>query len=149
MEIKEEVKLCYQCGKCTGGCPIAPFMDYTPNKLIRFIQLDRIDMVLKSKTIWLCASCKTCSVRCPKNVDLARIMNKLKVISGEKHIKPGEKNISLFNKLFREQVLKNGRLFELGLIAKYNLLSGNPIKDISLGILMFKKGRIGLKPYKK
>lgn len=71
-------------------------------------------------------------------------MNKLRLISEQKHVKPAEKNIALFHKLFREQVLKNGRLFELGLIAKYNLLSGNPIKDISLGILMFKKGKLKL-----
>lgn len=144
MEIKRDLLVCYQCGKCTGGCPIAPFMDYTPNRLIRFIQLNRIDIALKSKTIWLCSSCKTCSVRCPKDIDLASIMNRLRLIAEENNVKPGEKNIYLFHKLFKEQVLKNGRLFELPLIAKYNILSGNPIKDISLGIMMFKKGRLKL-----
>lgn len=71
-------------------------------------------------------------------------MNKLRLMSEEKNIKPKEKNIFLFHKLFKEQVLKNGRLFELGLVSKYNLLSGNPLKDIFIGILMFKKGKLRL-----
>lgn len=149
MNIEKDVSLCYQCGKCTAGCPIVSFMDYAPNRLIRVIQLDKLELALKSRTIWLCALCKTCSVRCPKNVDLANIMNKLRLISEERNIKPMEKNVFLFHKLFKEQVLKNGRLFELGLISKYNLLTGNPFKDMSIGLSLIKKGKIGLFPHKK
>ncbi|MEW6680748.1 MAG: 4Fe-4S dicluster domain-containing protein [bacterium] len=142
--IKKDLAKCYQCGKCSAGCPIASFMDYTPNRLIRFIQLERIEPVLKSKTIWLCALCKTCSVRCPKEIDLAGVMNRLRLISEEENVKPGEKNVFLFHKLFNQEIKKNGRLFELSLILKYNLFSGNPTKDILLGLLMFKKGKISL-----
>jgi heterodisulfide reductase subunit C len=70
---------CYQCGKCSAGCPILPAMDIIPNQIIRLIQLGKKDEVLSSKTPWLCASCLTCSVRCPKGIDLARIMESLRI----------------------------------------------------------------------
>ncbi|MEW6102213.1 MAG: 4Fe-4S dicluster domain-containing protein [bacterium] len=146
--IKSDLAKCYQCGKCSAGCPIAQFMDYTPNRLIRFIQLDKIDFALKSKTIWLCAFCKTCSVRCPKEIDLAGVMGRLRLISEQENIKPALKNVFLFHKTFKDEINKNGRIFELGLILKYNLLSGNPFKDIFAGLLMFKKGKISLFPKK-
>lgn len=71
---------CYQCGKCTAGCPVASDMDILPAQVVRLVQLGQYNDVLKSKTIWICASCLTCSVRCPKGVDLARLMESLRTI---------------------------------------------------------------------
>lgn len=74
-ELSEQNLLgCYQCGKCSAGCPSAPFMDLLPNQVIGLAQLGRKEEVLNCKTIWLCASCFTCSVRCPKGIDLAQVM---------------------------------------------------------------------------
>lgn len=74
-ELSEQNLLgCYQCGKCSAGCPSAPFMDLLPNQVIRLAQLGRKEEVLNCKTIWLCASCFACSVRCPKGIDLANVM---------------------------------------------------------------------------
>lgn len=74
-ELSEQNLLgCYQCGKCSAGCPSAPFMDLLPNQVIGLAQLGRKEEVLNCKTIWLCASCFTCSVRCPKGIDLAKVM---------------------------------------------------------------------------
>lgn len=70
---------CYQCGKCSSGCPGTPEMDILPNEVIRLIQMGRVDEVLSSDTIWFCASCMTCLIRCPKGVDLAKIMEALRV----------------------------------------------------------------------
>lgn len=72
---------CYQCGKCSAGCPITAAMDILPAQIIRLIQLGEADEVLNSKTIWLCASCLTCAARCPKGIDLARVMETLRVVS--------------------------------------------------------------------
>jgi heterodisulfide reductase subunit C len=69
---------CYQCGKCSAGCPMVSAMDILPNQAIRLVQLGLQEDVLKSETIWLCASCVTCGARCPRGVDLSRIMEALR-----------------------------------------------------------------------
>lgn len=71
---------CYQCGKCSAGCPVADSMDMLPSQVIRFVQMNDSEAALNSKTIWLCASCHTCETRCPKGVDLAKVMEALRVI---------------------------------------------------------------------
>lgn len=76
----ESLLNCYQCGRCSGGCPSAPFMDLLPNQVIRLAQLGREEEVMCSKTIWLCASCFTCFVRCPHGVDLAKVMEAMRQI---------------------------------------------------------------------
>jgi heterodisulfide reductase subunit C len=72
---------CYQCGKCSAGCPMCFAMDLLPNQIIRMAQLGLEEDIAKSKTIWVCASCITCSVRCPKGVDLARVMEALRLLT--------------------------------------------------------------------
>jgi heterodisulfide reductase subunit C len=70
---------CNQCGKCSAGCPVAADMDLLPNQVIRLVQLG-LEEVLQSQTIWSCAACLACSTRCPKGLDLPRIMEALRVI---------------------------------------------------------------------
>ena len=76
----QNVLACYQCGKCSAGCPMISLMDLLPNQIIRLVQLGQFDDVLNSKTIWLCASCFSCTTRCPKGVDLAKIMEALRLL---------------------------------------------------------------------
>jgi heterodisulfide reductase subunit C len=75
-----DVRACYQCGKCTAGCPLTSAMDLMPNQILRLLQLGEYEQVLKSAAIWLCASCLTCAGRCPKDVDPARVMDALRTI---------------------------------------------------------------------
>ncbi|MDW7759819.1 MAG: 4Fe-4S dicluster domain-containing protein [Acidobacteriota bacterium] len=70
----EDIFACYQCGRCSAGCPVALEMDILPNQVIRLIQLGLAEEVLGSKTLFLCASCFTCQSRCPKGIDMARVM---------------------------------------------------------------------------
>lgn len=76
----QKVLKCYQCGKCSSGCPMVDAMDLLPNQIIRLLQLGQEDEILKSKTIWICASCFTCEARCPKGVDLSKLMEALRVV---------------------------------------------------------------------
>lgn len=77
---------CYQCGKCSAGCPMSFAMDLLPNQIIRLVQLGLEDDIAASKTIWLCASCLTCAIRCPRGVDLAKVMEALRLITLRRNI---------------------------------------------------------------
>lgn len=143
---REKVSHCYQCGKCSAGCPLAFEMDYLPNQIMRMVQLGMENEVLTSRAIWLCASCETCTTRCPREVDLAEVMDTLRRISYRRHIRSDEAAIPLFNKVFLNNIERFGRLFEMNLIGTFNLLSGDFFKDVSCAPKMFLKGKIKLIP---
>jgi heterodisulfide reductase subunit C len=77
---EQNFQACYQCGKCSAGCPSIEPMDAMPSQVIRLVQLGQVEKALATKTIWLCAACHICKVRCPKGVDLAGIMEALRQI---------------------------------------------------------------------
>jgi len=84
---------CYQCGKCSAGCPMCFAMDILPSQVIRLAQLGLEDEIKASKTIWLCASCLTCDARCPKGVDLSRVMEAMRLLTLRKsknHLEPSQ-----------------------------------------------------------
>ncbi|MCR4437423.1 MAG: 4Fe-4S dicluster domain-containing protein [bacterium] len=72
---------CYQCGKCSSGCPVTPEMDLIPSQVIRLLQLGQEQEVLGCKTIWLCASCFQCYSRCPKGIDFSRLAEALRMLA--------------------------------------------------------------------
>lgn len=67
----QELLACYQCGKCSAGCPMAKYMDILPNQMIRLAQLGCEKELLGAEAPWLCVSCLTCNSRCPKGVRIA------------------------------------------------------------------------------
>ena len=69
----EDVNRCYQCLKCSAGCPMTFAMDYPPSQIMRMVQLGQEDDLLASKTIWVCLTCNTCSIRCPNDIDIALV----------------------------------------------------------------------------
>ena len=77
---------CNQCGKCSAGCPMSFAMDLLPNQIIRLAQLGLEEDIVKSRTVWICASCLTCSVRCPRGVDLGRVMEALRLVTLRKNV---------------------------------------------------------------
>ncbi|MFC1899960.1 4Fe-4S dicluster domain-containing protein [Chloroflexota bacterium] len=77
----QNLNQCYQCGKCSAGCPMTSVMDLLPNQVMRLVQLGLEQDIGNSNTIWLCASCLTCTVRCPKRVDISRVMEALRLIT--------------------------------------------------------------------
>lgn len=145
-ESGENTFSCYQCAKCSAGCPIAIEMEYLPNQIIKMVQLGMEERVLSSRTIWLCAGCETCITRCPREVDLAKIMDALRIIAHRKKIKSAEKDVTLFNKLFLNTVAKYGRAFEMEMIGRFNMGSGHLFKDVLMGPKLFRRGKLKLFP---
>jgi heterodisulfide reductase subunit C2 len=144
----EDLSKCIQCGKCTAGCPIAPDMDVMPNQVIRYLQLNEAGKALGASSIWICASCTTCSVRCPEGIDVARVMNQARKLCVERGYRPGERKVSLFNRLFVDSIRRGGRVHELGVVMRYNALTLNPMKDIGLLPRILQKGKISLLPHR-
>ncbi len=142
----ENVFLCYQCGKCTAGCPVSEEMDLRPNQIIRALQLGLEEEVLKTKTIWLCASCEVCATRCPQGIDITHLMDFLREEALKKRIKAGIPQAPIFNQVALKGIRKYGRLYELGSIIGFNLRTGQPFKDAGLGVKMVFKGKIKLLP---
>jgi len=141
-ETGQNVYLCYQCVKCSSGCPLAEHFDYTPNQVMRAIQLGQ-EGVLSSRTIWLCASCQVCSTRCPQGLDIARIMDALMIIARRQGIRPAIPAVEDFLKVFHRHVRLLGRAYEAGLVLELNLRRKEPLKDFfDLGLPMIRKGKI-------
>ncbi len=142
---------CYQCGKCSAGCPLAQDMDYTSSMVMRMLQVEdeAIDKeLLQSQSIWLCASCEMCISRCPMSVDIPKIMDFLRQKSIEKGLqnKNAAKNIIPFHRSFLDMIRLTGRSYEIGLVADYKLRSKNLFQDLTLAPKMFLKGKLSLIP---
>jgi len=76
----QKILACYQCGKCSAGCPAVSEMDILPNQVIRYVQLGLKDELLKSEACWVCASCLTCNARCPKGIKIAEVMEAVRQV---------------------------------------------------------------------
>jgi heterodisulfide reductase subunit B len=137
---------CYQCVKCTSGCPLADEFDLAPHQVMRSVQFDD-DSVLESRAIWLCVSCQTCSTRCPQQIDVAGVMDTLRIESRQRGIEPAVPEIARFNDLFMRFVRVFGRVWELGLATAFNMALRQPFRDSGLGRRMFAKGKMKLLPH--
>ena len=142
----EDLSLCYQCLKCTAGCPTAPYMDIRPNNIIRMIQMGMKEAVLGSSAIWFCVSCWTCGTRCPNEIDIGILMDALREMAIEEGIPAKEKNIHLLHEAFVQSIKRGGRLHELAMEVEYKLRSRDFFTDMIPGIMLFLKGKIPLFP---
>jgi len=149
------VTSCFQCRKCTNGCPVTFAMDIYPDQVIRLVTLGQKDRVLTCKTIWLCSACETCTTRCPNEVDIAATMDALKEMAVKEGVQIPEPKTYAFHKAFLDDVKKRGRVFEGKLMQSYLIKSGELYRkvgdgsikeEISLGFNMLKKGRLPLIP---
>lgn len=142
----QKVFRCYQCGKCTAGCPAAYVMDMGPRQIMHFIQLGQKELVLGSSTIWLCISCQTCSARCPNEIDIARVMESLRWLAAVERSDPAEKGIERFHRLFLTIIQRFGRIHELSLGVSYNMLGRQPFAKITSLPAMFARGKVPILP---
>lgn len=147
-ESGEKVNLCYQCMKCTAGCPMAEEMDYSPTQIVHAIRLGLRDKVINSKTIWVCASCETCTTRCPQGVDIAKLMDTARHLAIKEGITVPEevRGIPLFYRTALKNIRSFGRMYEVGMIASLKLATGEYFKDLKLGYRMGLKGKLKILP---
>jgi len=142
----EEISLCYQCLKCTAGCPTAPYMDIRPNTIVRMIQMEMKEEVLRSSAIWLCVSCGTCGTRCPNKIDIGTLMDALREMAIEEKVPAKEKRIHLLHETFIQSIKRGGRVHEATMLMDYKWKSKDFLTDLVPGILLFMKGKIPLLP---
>lgn len=145
-ESEQNVRLCYQCGNCTAGCPYTFAYDIPVSQVMRLLQAGQKERLLSSRSIWLCASCESCTTRCPNEIDVARIMDVLRHIA-RREGSVSEKNVKIFWDSFLESVEKHGRVFELGLMTRYIAKTGRFWTDAELGPKILPKGKLGFKPH--
>jgi heterodisulfide reductase subunit C len=145
--IKADVTECYQCGNCSASCPSAFTFDYTPNQVMRMLQVGMVDEVLASKSVQLCIQCLTCTARCPRNIDISGIFETLKTITAAQKLDVPEQ-AATFNRLFIDNIAKYGRLSEAMFLVRFNMAAMKPLNDASLGLPMMSKGKLDVLPKK-
>ncbi len=135
---------CYQCRKCSSGCPVASQADLMPHELVRMVQMDQREAVLTSRFIWECTSCHTCTTRCPQNVDIAAMNDALRAMSrSAKRVVRGT-SVPVFNDIFLKLVRKRGRVYEIGLMAAFKLRTMRLFEDVEKAPMMLAKGKLPL-----
>jgi heterodisulfide reductase subunit C len=142
----EKLYGCIQCGNCSSTCPLSPYMDYTPRKVIAMVKAGFRDEVLSNSTIWLCASCYSCTVECPKGIKITDIMYALKREAILKKIYPKRFTIPAMSKAFYDTVKKDGRSNEVWLLLRYYMRT-NILKSlgyVGVGWKLLKTGRLSI-----
>lgn len=141
---------CFQCGVCSGSCPTSDRMEYGPRRIMHMIRLGLADQVLRSRDIWLCVSCFSCSSRCPQRVQICELMSVLRNLSIAKGVARDEE--AIFSQTFVNVLQRHGRMYEMEVLLRYYAsrpgLGGlvGLLKQASLGMGMFRKGKISLRP---
>jgi heterodisulfide reductase subunit C len=142
------VGACFQCHKCTTGCPMGPEMDFLPSQIMRLVHLGAEEEVLGSQAIWLCASCEACTTRCPMGIDIAAVMDALRILAVERKVSMGDTRGKHFNRSFLGSVRRHGRVFEAGMMAAYKLRTLDLLADVGKVPGMLAKGKLALWPHR-
>ena len=146
----EALESCIQCGTCSGVCPLSIYMDITPRQVIKLTRDDFKDDVLKSSTIWLCASCYACTCECPREIRITDIMYELKQRALKEGVYPKRFPIPVLAQAFSNMASNWGRVSEMWvvviMILRTNWLSG--FKMWRTGINLMRTGRFSLKAEK-
>lgn len=154
-ETGENVFLCYQCQKCSSGCPVAEHFDLAPNQVMRAIQLGQKELVLHSKTIWLCAMCETCATRCPYDINITKIMDALKIMAKKEGLPSKVPSIPLFYQASLRGIRWFGRMYEAGLMGEiyFRQMLGGQLdfnqfwkNDMPMALKMLKNGKLKIFP---
>jgi heterodisulfide reductase subunit C len=145
-----KIRNCIQCGSCTGSCPVAHAMDITPREIVALFRAGYLEEVLRSRAIWICASCYACTVRCPQGIRVTDNLYALKRLAERRGIFPRNFPVHALSEAFVANIQRYGRNWELWLGIKYYLTT-SPRKLLSPDLARFALGmlrrkRLALRP---
>jgi heterodisulfide reductase subunit C2 len=141
-----DIDACLQCKKCTNGCPVAGFTSPSPSEIIKRLQLGAGEELLASEIIWVCVSCATCFSRCPMEINMAEVMDSLRVLAVARGAAKPRGNMPLMNRILLGTIKQFGRTYDLGAMALYKAATASYGKDMDKVPTILKKGKIALLP---
>lgn len=142
------VKMCMQCGVCSGSCPLGPYWEHPPQEIFMMIRAGKREAVLSTDSMWMCTSCYNCMARCPRGLPITHIMHGLASYSKRLGLMPQRQVTEQFGQMFWDSIVKNGRVNELkiglGLYFKDGFAQGvkNAMAGRDLGMAMMKSKRL-------
>ncbi len=142
------VKMCMQCGVCSGSCPMGPYWDHPPQELFMMIRAGKREEVLSSTSMWMCTSCYNCIARCPRELPITHIMHGLAHYGKRLGIAPKEQPTLKFSQKFWDNLATNGRVNELRLGLALYFINGiaegikTALKMKNIGLGMWKTKRM-------
>lgn len=143
----DKIKLCIQCGTCSGSCPTSFAMDWSPRRIIAALRAGYLGEVLRTNTVWLCASCYVCTARCPIGIQFTDMMYALKRIGLKHGIDPPDTRGLRLMREFVGEVDASGRNAEAQMLAKY-FMKADPLggpANMGLALRLWRKGRLKLR----
>lgn len=144
---EQVVKNCYQCGNCTAGCPYTFVYEHSVSQIMRLVQSGQKEAVLNSRSLWFCASCQSCTTRCPNEIDVARVMDVCRHMAREAGNSP-VRNVKMFTDAFLGSVERHGRAFELGLMASFVRRTGQAFTNMDIAPKALLRQKLGFTPHK-
>jgi heterodisulfide reductase subunit C2 len=142
------VDTCLQCKRCTNGCPISSHTGSSPSEMIKRLQMGAGDELLDNEMIWSCVSCETCFARCPMKINMAVVMDAMKMLARERDAKKPAGNMPLMNRILLGTMKTFGRTYDLGAMVLYKAGTATYLKDTGKFPMILKKGKIALFPPK-
>lgn len=143
----EGIFSCLQCGACSGTCPLSIYMDFGPRRMIALVREGFRTAALSSETIWLCASCYSCAVHCPRQIQITDVMYTLKREAIEENLYPRRLPIPVLAQEFYKLVCSRGRNPEMWVVLRM-VLKSNPLillRMIRTGWDLVRTGRLSLR----
>jgi heterodisulfide reductase subunit C len=143
----ELVLQCYQCGTCSGSCPVIEEMTYGPRRILYLIQAGEDAAVLSSPDIWRCVSCYSCANRCPRGIEITDLMADLRCLAVAKDYAQDKE--AEFGQAFAETVQTHGRMYEPELMTRYYLRVLDVVSllgMVPMGLKMILKGKLPFLP---
>jgi len=140
----DRLRRCIQCGTCSGTCPVSYAMDVQPRQIVAYFRAGDLESILRSRTIWICASCYSCTVRCPSGIKVTDLIYGLKRLAIDRDIRMRGLRIHTLSKQFVRLINRYGRNQELKLMMRY-MIRQAPLRlfgTIPLGWKLLRTGRL-------